>query len=238
MSVFERSLPAAARVPVLAEHGWLTLVPADFRQAVFERLNIRKYSTGEALYRTGDRESGLWAIVEGGVRFEIPGPQTSPGTSHVASPGFWFGEALLISRTPRWIEAYATQPSVFATLSLADCRALLDADPARWQFIALLASMNRDLALGLAADLLLQEPRRRIIAALLRLGGWRTSPYLKPNPGPIHITQQQIGQIANMSRTVVSATLRDLEQQGFIAIGYRSLEVLDGDALMGMLSEP
>ena len=61
--------------------------------------------------------------------------------------------------------------------------------------------------------------------------------HLTPNPNPVHLTQQHLGQIANLSRTVVSATLRDLEQRGLIAIGYRSLEVVDGEALKALLSE-
>jgi CRP-like cAMP-binding protein len=221
----------------LSEHGWLTLTSADFRDAVFDRLTIRKFSSGEAVYRAGDGEGGLWAIIEGGVQFELPGPQLLPGLTHVSIPGFWFGEGPLIGKTDRQNNAYASEPSIFATLSLSDCRAILEEDSARWQWVALLANMNRDLAMGVAADLLLQDPRQRIIATLLRLAGWRTGKYLTPNPGPVHLSQQQLGQIANLSRTVVSGTLRDLEQRGFIAVGYRSLEVLDGEALKAMLSQ-
>lgn len=239
MSGCERSWSSARppRYPVLNDHGWLALTPSDFRHAVFERLTIRKLSAGEAIYRAGDREGGLWAIIEGGVQFEIPGPQLTPSLAHVAIPGFWFGEAPLIGKAARQVDAFAVHASVFATISLADCRTILDEDPARWQWIALLASMNRDLAIGLAADLLLHEPRQRIIAALLRLSGWRTGPHLTPNPGPIHLSQQQLGQIANLSRTVVSGILHDLEQRDLIAVGYRTLEVLDGDGLKGILEQ-
>jgi CRP-like cAMP-binding protein len=221
----------------LSDHGWLSLASYDFRQSVLDRLTIRKLAGGEALFRTGDREGGLWAIIEGGVRLELPGPQLTPSLTHVAIPGFWFGEAPLIGKTVRLFDAHAAGPSVFATVPLSDLRALIDEDPARWQWIALLASMNHDLAMGVAADLLLQDPRQRIIAALLRLSGWRTGPHLPPNLAPIHLSQQQLGQISNLSRTVVSATLRELEERGLIAIGYRSLEVLEGAVLKAMLNE-
>lgn len=237
MSGYERPWSARPRFPILNDHGWLALTSSDFRQAVVDRLSTRKLGAGEAIYRAGDREGGLWAIVEGGVQFEIPGPQLAASLAHVAIPGFWFGEALLIGRAARQIDAYAAHSSVFATISLADCRAILEEDPARWQWIALLANMNRDLAMGLAADLLLQEPRQRIIAGLLRLSGWRTGPHLMPNPGPVHLSQQQLGQIANLSRTVVSGILQDLERRGLIAIGYRTLEVLDGDGLKSLLEK-
>lgn len=231
----ERSSDAKQRFRALSEHGWLSLTPFDFRQAVLDRLAIRRFGAGEALYRSGDREGGLWGIIEGGVQFEVPGPQLARSLALVANPGFWFGESPLISRAARQVNAYAAQASVFATISLADSRAILEEDPARWQWIALLAKLNRDLALGFAADLLLQEPRQRIIAALLRLSGWRTSLRLAPNPGPIHLSQQQLGQFTNLSRTVVSGVLGDLERRGLIAVGYRMLEVLDGEGLETLL---
>lgn len=237
MSSCERSGSQRPRFPVLSEHGWLALTAPDFRQAVLDRLTFRKLTAGDPVYRSGDREGGLWAVIEGGVQFEISGPQIVPGLAHVAIPGFWFGAASLIGKEARRHDAYASEPSVFATISLLDCRAILDEDPGGWQWIALLASMNLDLAMGMAADLLLQDPRRRVVATLLRLAGWRTGNHLPPNPGPVQLSQQHLGQIANLSRTVVSATLRDLEDRGLISIGYRSLEVLDGEALKTMLNE-
>ena len=236
MSGCDRSWSVRSRFPILSDHGWLSVTSPDFRNAILDRLTVRKLAAGDALYRAGDREGSLWVIIEGGVQFELPGPQLAPGLNHVAIPGFWFGEGPLIGKADRMIDAYAAEPSQFATITLADCRAVLDEDPAHWQWIALLSNMNRDLALGVVADLLLQDPRQRIIAALLRLSGWRTGPYLTPNPGPLHLTQQQLGQIANLSRTVTSGVLRDLEHHGLIALGYRSLEVVDGEALKEMLS--
>lgn len=237
MSGCERPWPTKVQFPTLRDQGWLALTSADFRQAVLERLTLRKFAAGEAVYRMGDEEGGLWAIVEGGVQFEIPGPQLAPGLAYVAIPGFWFGETPLIRKTVRPLDAIASQPSVFAAMSLADCRSVLDEDPSRWQWIALLANLNSDLALGLTADLLLQDPQQRIIAALLRLAGWRTGLHFVANPGPIHLTQQQLGRIANLSRTAASGILRDLERRGLIVMGYRSLEVLDGDGLRALLGE-
>lgn len=237
MSGCERPWPTKVQFPTLRDQGWLALTSADFRQAVLERLTLRKFAAGEAVYRMGDEEGGLWAIVEGGVQFEIPGPQLAPGLAYVAIPGFWFGETPLIRKTVRQLDAIASQPSVFAAMSLADCRSVLDEDPSRWQWIALLANLNSDLALGLTADLLLQDPQQRIIAALLRLAGWRTGLHFVANPGPIHLTQQQLGRIANLSRTAASGILRDLERRGLIVMGYRSLEVLDGDGLRALMGE-
>ncbi len=237
MSGCERSWSARPQFPILSEHGWLALTAPDFRQAVLDRVTSRKLAAGDPVYRLGDNEGGLWAVIEGGVQFELSGPQLVSSLAHVAIPGFWFGEGPLIGKEARRHDAYASERSVFATISLADCRAILDETPTGWRWIALLASMNRELALGIASDLLLQDPRRRVIATLLRLTGWRDDLSLTPHLGAVQLSQQHLGQIANLSRTVVNATLRGLEARGLIAIGYRSVEVLDGEALKEMLGE-
>lgn len=226
---------AKTRFASLSSNGWLTFTPVDFRQAVLERLTMRKLSAGEAVYRTDDTEGGLWGIVEGGVLIEMPGPQLTPGLAYVAAPGFWFGETPLIFKSARKFDAYAAQPSIFATVSLADCRTILEEDPRRWQWIALLANMNSRVILGLMADVLLPEPQQRVIAALLRISGLATNLPLLSSPGPLHVTQHLLGRICNLSRTAVSGILRDLERKGLIRIGYRSLEVLDSDGLKAML---
>src|ERR1700742_1301161 len=111
MSGCDRSWSVRSRFPILSDHGWVSVTSADFRNAVLDRLTIRKLAAGDALYRAGDREGSLWAIIEGGVQFEIPGPQLAPGLNHVAIPGFWFGEGPLIGKADRMIDAYAAEPS-------------------------------------------------------------------------------------------------------------------------------
>lgn len=237
MAGCERWSSEKHRWPVLHDHGWLALTPPDFRQAVSGRLSMRRFAAGKALYRAGDHAGGLWAIVEGSVRFETPGSPLTPGLTQVAIPGFWFGESSLIAMAARQATVYTAQSSVLATISLADCRSVLHEDPGRWQWIALLANLNRALATGLLADLLLQEPLQRIVAALLRLAGWRTSRHFSASPIALHLSQEQLGQIANLSRTVVSKTLLDLRRRGFISTGYRTLRVIDGAGLEALLED-
>lgn len=237
MSGTERPPIVKEHLTILEKRGWLARTSEDFRQAVLQRVTFRKLASGEAIYRSGDGEGGLWAIVEGGVQFEIPGPQLFPSIAYVAIPGFWFGETPLINNAVRHLEATTTQPSICAGLALADCRAILVADPTRWQWIALLANMSYALAVGVTADLLLPTPKQRLVATLLRLSGWRVSRHLTPHPSPIHLTQQQIGRSAILSRTAASGILRELESQGVIAIRYRSIEVIDPEGLHALLRE-
>ena len=62
---------------------------------------------------------------------------------------------------------------------------------------------------------------------LLRLSGHRLGSFLPPSPGPITAIQQELGRIANLSRTVASGILREFEKKRLIRIDYRRTEVLD-----------
>lgn len=221
----------------LGECGWLSLVPASFRNAVLDRVVMRKFGSGDAIYRIGDPPGGLWGLCDGAIQIEIPGSQLGPSLVHFANIGFWFGEGPLIYKSPRRIGVNATCVSTLANLPLADCLELLEEDPGGWHWIALLATMNTDLALGLAADLLLQDPRQRIAAALLRLTGQRTGIFQVPSLSSVSISQQSLGQISNLSRTVVNGIVRDLEERCLVKTHYRGIEILNAGGLKSILME-
>ena len=132
---------------------------------------------------------------------------------------------------------FAIQASTLACLSLADCHAILREDGARWRWIALLSATTSELAIGLAGDLLLRDPQKRVIATLLRLAGLRGSALVPAMSAPINLSQEKLGQLVNLSRTVVSGILRDLEKQGYIEIQYRGILVSNQAALSSLLQE-
>lgn len=94
---------------VLATRGWLTFTADGFRDAVLERISIRQFEEGEPIYRINDAPGGLWAIVDGEVQIEVPGPESGPSLAHFGVPGFWFGEGPLIHSTPRRVGVAATR---------------------------------------------------------------------------------------------------------------------------------
>ena len=228
---------AKSELAVLRELGWLSLTAADFCQAVLERLSLRRFSAGQAIFRAGDSPGGLWGLVDGTVQVDLLGPQRTPNLAHFGSPGYWFGEGPLIFKSPRRITVYANRPSTLASLSLSDCRDLLESDPASWRWIALLAALSSDLAIDAVAGLLVQDPRQRVVGILLRLSGHRLGSLLPPAPVPITTSQQELARIANLSRTVVSGILRELEKERLVRLHYRRMEVLDKAGLERLLAD-
>lgn len=220
----------------LANRGWLSLTPTKFRNAVLARIQLREFAKREAVYHAGDPPGGLWVIVQGAVEFEMPPPDAAPILVHFVTPGWWFGEWPLIHDKPRRISVVTSRPSTLATLPLADCRAILKADPSSWRWIAVLASMTLDLSGGVIADLMLRDPTERTAALLLRLSGVRSGVSPAKEPFPIYLSQEKVGHLANLSRNSIIPILRDFVQRGCIVVNYGSIVVTDVSGLSAAIS--
>ena len=220
----------------LANHGWLSFTPPGFRNNVLARIQSRDFAKGEAIYRAGDSPGGLWVVLKGAVELELPPPDTAPHFVHLAAPGFWFGEWPLIWEKPRRLTVIATVPSRLATLPLAECRAMLEADPSGWRWIALLSTMTTDLSAGIVSDLLLRDPAKRTAAVLLRVAGVRSHVFISPEPSPIHLSQEKLAHLVNLSRNTIIPILHDFVRLGFIEVKYGSIAVVDVKGLSSTIS--
>jgi CRP/FNR family transcriptional regulator, cyclic AMP receptor protein len=222
-------------VGILAERGWLSLTSPAFRGAVLQRLSIHKFDTNEPIYRLDDPAGGLWSILNGVIEAEMPGP-AGPLLGHCGAPGFWFGEGTVIFSSQRRAGVFATCPSTLAHLSIADCHSVLAADPSGWRWIALLSTMTTDLAMRLAADLLLRDPEQQTAAMLLRLAGLRNGMFLKPHQVPIHLSHEKLGQLVNLSRNAIGPILKSFEKKGYLTVAYRSIDIQDAAGLAALLA--
>lgn len=220
----------------LSRHGWLSFTSPEFRAAVLARTELRDFAKGEPVYRAGDPPGGLWALVEGAVEIESGPVGGVPQLMHLGVPGFWFGEGPLIFGVTRLVSVSSCRSSTLVTLPLADCRAMLDADPAAWRWIALLSLFTADLAAGVVADLLLRNPVKRTAALLLRLAGVRSRMFRSDKPAPIYISQEKLGSLMNLSRNSIIPVLHEFERNGYIEISYGVIQVRNIAGLEGTIA--
>ena len=73
--------------------GWLAGQPVAFRDALLEAGDVRVMSPGSSIYGLGDPPGGLYGLVEGLVDVLIAPGAWTPMLVHVATPGWWVGEA-------------------------------------------------------------------------------------------------------------------------------------------------
>jgi CRP/FNR family cyclic AMP-dependent transcriptional regulator len=221
---------AAARL-FLAEHGWLKLVPGNFREAILMKSFLRVYERGEPVYRIDDPSGGMFGVASGGIALEVAPGSRAPYIGHFMLPGTWLGQAALITRQPRRVGVIATRPSTVLVLPTSEFSAIAASNPEAWRWLALLTVLHNDLAVSVGDDLMIRDPQIRATAILLRLAGCRGVQLDLPEPSEIDLSQEQLARLTNLSRTTLGEMLRQYEEAGWISQSYRRLTVLAPEIL-------
>ena len=215
-----------ADLDVLHAGGWLADTPARFRAAVLDRCLLKRYDRGEALYHAGDPPGGLYGLISGGIGIELSPSDREPYFGTFARPGFWIGEVSVLARCPRVIGVRATRDSLLAHLPLAQWDAIVRGDPDAWRWFAFLILRNELLAVAVADALMIRKSAARVAAILLVLTGQGTGSGDEATQ-PIEISQDDIGRLANLSRSSTGRVLDRFEAEGLIDRAYRRIRVVD-----------
>jgi CRP-like cAMP-binding protein len=215
---------SAAR-EILAGRGWLAATPDSFRNELLARTELREVPRNHAIYRSGDAPGGLWGLAAGGVAVEVAPADRGSLLGHFAGPGFWIGAGPRISRQPRQVGLIATRRSVLLHLPIVEFEAIAAGDPQAWRFLAMLPVQQTLLATGVAEDLMIRDPRRRLWAILLRLAS-HVGQDESFAATEITASQDDLAGIVNLSRNAVGQMLRSFEADGLIERRYRRIRLL------------
>jgi CRP-like cAMP-binding protein len=230
-----KSRPTAA-VATITQHGWLAACPEPFQQWTLANLQWRRFEGGTGITSAGTRDGGLYCIGEGQAGYVSGIGSADIGTSYFGLPGCWFGHAGLM-----------TGEYIGSVIALGDCvcgliprsvmRARLAAHPEEWELMALGISDLFLLSAGAHADLLIPDSRRRMVATILRLGGWRHRMYRIAAPDSFICTQEQLAGAVAMSRNTAGKILRELEAERLIDTRYGRIAILDPKRLRAIANE-
>lgn len=185
--------------------NWL---PAPVRAAAIER----KLKSGEALFRLGDKTTGLCEIVAGRVRLARVDRSGHEIVLHVASPGETIAEASLFSPTYH-CDAIASTNATVRVYPKREVLAAFDRDPKAAQaFSATLARQVMNL-------------RTRIEQRNIRSARERVRHYLVLNAGAdqrtveLHGTIKDIAAELGLTHEALYRTLAALERAGEVKRG-------------------
>ena len=220
---------------ILSSRGWLLKLPNRTREDVLSRSVLVKFAKGETIYRLQDPPGGMYGLVSGTIGISIAPNVTGPYLAHYGRPGVWFGEAAVISGDPRRIGVAARTDVTTLHLPLPAISEIVEADPTFWRHLAMNAVLSLDLALRAYDDLKIGPPDMRIVAILLRLAGFPTDTFAGDEPARIEISQTELAEMANLSRTVVSRVLSSLSNDGLVSVGYRHIELRKPQRLAGLI---
>jgi CRP-like cAMP-binding protein len=222
---------------IIQTRGWLSQLPVEFQTAVLNRSFLKVYQPKEPVYHLGDEPGGIYGLISGGIAISVAPGRHGPYFAHFALPGFWFGEASVITGRPRRVGVVARRRTTLLHLPLPAIQELVAADPIVWRYLAANAVLSLDLAMTGYDDLMIRDPQTRVASILLRLAGYRTD-LSQPGEEPqIDITHAELAEIAGLSRNSVGRALARLSEAGLIAFGYSQIGILKPRAMAHLIAD-
>jgi CRP/FNR family cyclic AMP-dependent transcriptional regulator len=222
---------------VLSRGGWLSGAPAEFRNAVLSRCRWERLEADALIQHGGEEQGELIGLADGVIAMRTILGRADTPIMHFARPVLWIGHGPIILGRQRVTEAIARSPVWLARVPQTKIRQLLDERPEWWRHFNRIAALISDMALNVAADLLIRDSERRCAAVLLRLAGRRFIDPGNPEPADVSLTQDELAGAANMSRTSVRTMLSRLAARGLIEQGYRGVTVREPAALRAFVDK-
>lgn len=207
--------------------GWLSEQPQSFRQQMLQMVVPVHVPRGTPVFSVNSPPGGIYGILSGGIGIEGSGPYNVPRLGHILRAGRWFGHGpILTGRGHRVQNMRALEDTELAYAPLAPLRALLQSDVQAARCISAIADGGNILGTRIISDLLIPSVPHRIAAVLLRVTGVEDG-IVPDHPDGFLITQTELGEMANVSRSLVNKVLGDFARAGWIAKRYNRLRVDD-----------
>ncbi|WP_119964816.1 Crp/Fnr family transcriptional regulator [Simplicispira lacusdiani] len=213
----------------IACQPWFAGLPPELREQVRDSLYATEGAKGDVMLPAGTAVEGWHAVLSGLVMLRSPGATTQRASAFIGIPdGEWFGEGSAMKPEPRRYDVVALRPTQLMCLPLHLFATLRETSLAFNQFLV----QHLNLRLGQAMTIIeagrMRSPEHRVALYLSRLF-WRSTRRL-------NLTQEELGQLAGLSRQTVNRVLRALEADGIVSLDFGRVAIVDDEALAAHLA--
>ena len=218
------------------QRGWLSEQPPAFQQRIAALACVVRVSRGEWVFQVNDKPGGIYGVIWGGIGVEGSSPFSFPRLGHVLRSGSWFGHGPILSGGGNRVQSMrALEETELAYVPFAPLQALVNVDPIAATYLGNMADGGSMLGTRVICDLLIPSVPQRIAEVLLRITGAEEG--VEPHhPDGFMITQAELGEMANVSRSNVNRVLGDFARRKWIAKSYQRLRVCEVEALKSFVS--
>lgn len=179
-------------------------------------------SPGYLIYLQNSQATCFYYLKSGKVKSFIQSEDGGERVLNLYTAGSLFGEASFFDELPRVSSAVAVVPCEIVPID----RELVTQEFAR----------NPELALAMMQYLArtVRLLSGQVDQMAFRPARWRVANYLltlSPAGGPVSCTQDDIAAAVSASRVTVSRVLADFARQGWVELGYRTINLLEPEQL-------
>ena len=194
--------------------------------------NLRTYPRGGLIYTQGEEADSFYYLKRGSVTIFLTSEQGTERILALREPGSVFGEAAFFDGLPRMSSARAARKTELAEVTRRQLFQYFRQEPSTaMELLRYMARTVRMLS-GHVDTITFLNADQRIAQLLLELR--------QPGAGGavVSVSQEELGNLAGVSRMTVSRTLRRFAAQGWIETRYRAMILRDPAALRRFARDP
>lgn len=203
---------------------WYRRQPDELRAAMREHGRTVTLVAGQTAYLEGDASTGLWIVLDGLLRLELPIGADRAALVGLAPAGAVFGRSRTGGAATRIVSARAARATRALRLSDAAITRIADRDGRMWRALGEAVQAQLDMTLFALGQLLCLPPCGRIAARLSMLA----------HDGVAMLSQSDLAELTGLSRKVVNGHLGAMENNGLIRRGYGRIDIIDAERLAQM----
>jgi len=199
-------------------------LPPDIWRSFASGRAVVRCPEGYLIYLQQTEATCFYYLKRGRVKSFIQSENGNEKVLAVYNEGSLFGEASFFDELPRVSSAVALTPCEIVPID----RELVYAEIRK----------NPELAMAMLKYLArtVRLMSSHVDDMAFRPAQWRVARYLtsiRPDPdGSVPCTQDEIADSISVSRVTVSRVLREFSQKGWLSTGYRTIRLLDRNALL------
>jgi CRP-like cAMP-binding protein len=213
----------------LAAQPWFAAQDASLRQALQDGVHTLRGAKGEAVLEAGAEVGGWYAVLSGLVMLHSPEARGRQSAFLGVPDGEWFGEGSAMKAEPRRYRVVALRETQLMCLPLPLFQRLRETSLAFNQCLAAHLNMRLGQAMAIIEAGRMRSPEHRVALYLSPLF-WRST-------RRIHLTQEELGHLAGLSRQTVNRVLRQLEALRIVSLDFGRVAIVDDAALAAYISD-
>lgn len=219
-------------------HNWIDCLPTEIREIVHGCMRNKQLAPCEVLFHTGEVAEALYQVVKGEIESSIISPDGKELILYITYPGDCFGDACLLTGSPRFYTASARHASEVLVLPAGQFARLRGKHPEINHALLHTQSMRLQIMSTRMGTYASQSLRQIILQRLIFL----SQNGRRQDCGGVLIqtglSQKEFGKLFGASRQSVNKELKVLQDENLIelrrnGILVRSIEGLSKAALTG-----
>jgi CRP-like cAMP-binding protein len=210
---------------MIAGGGILDTLNESDRRALWASMRRRKFAKGEVLFHEGDPADSLHVIVKGHVAVQMTTEKGDTVILRVLGRDDLVGEFALLSPAPRAATVVALDPTETMLLHRDAFARLRREKPDLDAFLLDAAIVEVRRLSAALLDALHTPAETRVLRRLAEVAR------LYPPGEPLPFSQQDIAQLAGVTRQSANKVLSKAQERGLVRLGRGNIEIRDLEAL-------